>query len=216
MKTAELRHETTNGGLEGRFNLRMAECDHRVANSLNLTATLLRMQRERAGNEVVEAALLSAEARVISIAKFHAYLHRRGSDGRVNLANAFIEILPEMSAAIGVRCLLAVDATDTLKVSKRVARQVLIIVNELALNARKHAYQGRDGGCISVELGAEGAEGFRIAVADSGPGLPACFNAAKGGGLGLRIVSSLVEELGGTMRCRSDGGARFTISIPFD
>jgi len=72
-------------------------------------------------------------------------------------------------------------------VPKLVARQLVIIVNELALNARRHAYDGRDG-CISLELDHEG-ESLKITFADSGPGLPDGFDPATCDGLGLKIVT---------------------------
>lgn len=193
---------------------RLAESDHRISNSLTLTATLLRMQRERASDTAVRSAIRSAESRVLSIARFHAYLHQTGAQERVDLGDFFRETLPDIGDAIGLRCLLAVDPSTTLDVSERAARQLLLIVNELALNARKHAYDGREGGCISVELDGDGDGMLRITLADGGSGLPDGFDPANGSGLGLRIVEALVSELGGTLACRTDGGAQFTITVP--
>jgi two-component sensor histidine kinase len=198
----------------GPTGLRIAEGDHRVANSLSLTAALLRMQREQSADDAVRSAILTAEARVASIAKFHAYLHRHGSSERVDLTDLFREVLPEMGAAIGIRCLLAIKASVRLDVPGRVARQLVIIVNELALNALKHGYGGREGGCLSLELDLEGGMLLKLKVADGGTGLPDGFDAGNGGGLGLRIVSSLVRELGGSLSSYTDGGAHFTIAIP--
>ena len=219
MRTANIHShafEASRDGFCGRIDLRTAEVDHRVANSLSLAATMLRMQREQTSDCAVRTAILSAETRIVSIAKFHAYLHRCGSDERVNLADFFRELLPEIGAATGVRCLLAVNASRALDVSKRVARQLIIIVNELALNSRKHGYNGWEGGCISIELDFDGENRLKIRFADSGAGLPDDFDPENGSGLGLRIVSSLVCELGGSLASHTDGGAHFTIAIPVD
>jgi two-component sensor histidine kinase len=211
------RHGPTLELVHGGFSKpRIAEADHRVANSLNLVATMLRMQRERSTDRAVRSAILGAESRVVSIAKFHSYLHRRGSHARVDLADFFREILPEVGSAIGIQCLLAVNAPAALTVSERMARQLMIMVNELALNALKHGYDGREGGCISVELDIDDDRLITISFADSGNGLPYAFDPENTRGLGLRIVSALVHELGGTLACRSDGGAQFTITIPAD
>jgi two-component sensor histidine kinase len=59
------------------------EADHRVANSLGLVAALLSMQREGSADPTVREAILSGEARVASIARAHAYLHRRGARDRI-------------------------------------------------------------------------------------------------------------------------------------
>lgn len=195
---------------------KFAESHHRIANSLSLTAALLRMQRERSSDRAVQCAIRSAEARIASIAKFHSYLHQRDSKDRVNLADFFREALPDIGSAIGVHSLLAVNASVPLDVPERVARQLLIVVNELALNARKHGYDGREGGCISVELDLDGANLLKITLADSGGGLPDGFDPACSNGLGLRIVLALVNELGGSLTTRTKDGAHFTIEIPLD
>jgi len=214
--TAIVAHEANGVGICGRTDLKIAEADHRVANSLSLAATMLRMQRDQTSDTAVKLAILGAEARIANIAKFHAYLHECGSYERVDLVELFSKILPKIAETIGIRCLMGVDSSRKLDVSARVARQLLIIVNELALNAVKHGYNGREGGCISLELESDGRNGLKIRFADSGVGLPDDFDHEAGSGLGLRIVSSLVHELGGSLTSYSDGGAHFAIEIPVD
>lgn len=82
-----------------------------------------------------------------------------------------------------------------------------------------------EGGTIEVEAGVL-ASGITIVVRDSGCGIPADVVGAlfesqistkPGGGLGLHVVKSIVEQDGGSIQAanRPDGsGAEFTISIP--
>lgn len=82
-----------------------------------------------------------------------------------------------------------------------------------------------DGGSIEVD-GRRTGSAIRIAVRDSGCGIPAHVlehlfepgvSTSSSGGLGLHVVKSIVEQHGGTVRAgnRSDGpGAEFCISIP--
>lgn len=207
-------HETA--ATQQQLDPRLAEADHLVANSLNLAATMLPMQRERTDDCAVRNAILSAETRIVSIAKFHAYLHRREPQGRVALADFLRETLPEVGAALGLHSLLAVNVSVPLNVPERVARQLMIVLNELALNARKHGYGGQEGGCFSVELDADSDALLKISLRDSGNGLPDGFDPEKADGLGLKIVTALVHELGGSFSCHTDGGAHFTISIPLE
>lgn len=197
-------------------DLRIAETDHRVANSLSLTAAMLRMQRQQSDDATLKTALRCAESRVMSIAKFHTYLHRHNRDGRVDLANAFSEVVPALSSSIGVRCLLSICPAKNLDVSKGLAQKVMIIANELALNALKHGYGGREGGCISAELSRSNGNCLSLTVTDSGVGLPEEFCLETCKGLGVRIISSLVMELGGTISYRSEDGAQFTVTLPLD
>lgn len=194
--------------------LAAVESDHRVANSLALAATLLRMQRERSTDPAVRDAILSAEARVASIAKFHAYLHRHGARDRVDLAEYLRAILPEIGAGIGIDCVLIAKSCEPIEVAGRIASQLTIVINELALNALKHGFSGREGGRVSFELDKDSETRLRLKVADSGAGLPDGFDLETGGGLGLKIVSTTVGGLGGSIVAQTNSGARFTISIP--
>ena len=74
----------------------------------------------------------------------------------------------------------------------------------------------------------DGADLVQIAVADTGPGIPAhvlpqLFNSfvttkarGKGTGLGLRICRRIIVEMHGTIQAmnRPQGGARFEITLP--
>lgn len=189
------------------------ESDHRVANSLALTAALLRMQRERSDDDSVQCALRSAEARIASIANFHRHLHDHAGHERIDLGHYLCEILREVETGIGVRCILVFDPGTPMEVSARVARSLTLAVNEIALNALKHAYDSRPGGCMTIELDRDG-DGLRLNIRDGGPGLPDHFDPEKCDGLGMRILSSLVQEMGGTLACQSNIGAQFTICLP--
>lgn len=189
------------------------ESDHRVANSLALISAQLRLQREQSTDDAVQSALHSAEVRVSNAENFHKYLHSHAASDRINLNQYLCEIMPVLDAGIGVQCVLAFDPGLPIEVSASVARSLAIVVNELALNAHKYAYGGKPGGCVTIELGRDGC-GVKLEIADGGPGLPDQFSPESRNGLGMRIVSSLVREMEGSLTYYSDGGAHFTIRIP--
>jgi two-component system sensor histidine kinase BaeS len=98
-------------------------------------------------------------------------------------------------------------------------------LQNLAANALRHT---PDGGAIGLDA-APVADGVRVTVRDSGPGiaaehLPLIFDrfykvdearkASGGSGLGLSIVKAIVERHGGTITARNDGGAVFEIVLP--
>ncbi len=100
------------------------------------------------------------------------------------------------------------------------------VLQNLAANALRHT---PDGGEISMRASAV-ADGIRIVVRDTGPGIPpdhlplifdrfykadAARKAAGGGsGLGLSIVKAIVERHGGTISARNENGAVFEITLP--
>lgn len=208
-----LEKRATHHDISGEPGPGAVESDHRVANSLALTAALLRMELERTSDEAARSALLGAQGRISSIANFHKYLHSHGASDQVDLSRYLCDVLPEIDVGIGVRCMLALDPGASIEVSASVARSLTIIVNEFALNAYKHAYGGKAGGCVTIELGRDGDD-LRLKIADGGPGLPDQFDPDKRDGLGMKIISTLIQEMGGSLSHYSDGGAHFTIRIP--
>src|SRR5699024_12564978 len=86
------------------------------------------------------------------------------------------------------------------------ATSVGLILSELVQNAAEHGVP--NGGRIYVEAERTGHEAggeiLRVSVVDDGPGLPAGFRPSRAG-LGTRIVTSMVHDLGG--QGRWDDGA---------
>jgi signal transduction histidine kinase/DNA-binding response OmpR family regulator len=104
-------------------------------------------------------------------------------------------------------------------------------IERVVLNLLSNAFKFTpDGGRISLE--ADTGNGIRIAVSDSGPGVPKEFRSAiferfrqvdggvnrrkEGTGLGLYIVEQFVRMHGGEVHVESSesGGARFVLDIP--
>jgi two-component sensor histidine kinase len=86
-----------------------------------------------------------------------------------------------------------------------------LIVNELVTNAAKHGH----GSSIMVRF-QTAPHGYTITVADDGEGLPEDFDLGKTHGLGMRIVDSLVKEIGGGLRVDNGthgGGSKFTLTF---
>jgi two-component sensor histidine kinase len=84
------------------------------------------------------------------------------------------------------------------------------IVNELITNSTKYA-----NGNITVRIETTSPANYSLSVLDDGPGLPDGFNPAASKGLGMKIVLSLVKQIGGQLHISTGGygkGARFTIT----
>ena len=88
-----------------------------------------------------------------------------------------------------------------------------LTLNEILTNALKHAFPGEASGTLHVEFtpDPERNEG-KLVVRDSGPGM----GPPRMGGSGLRLISSLVDKLGGSIQ-RADnagGGTRYELRFP--
>ena len=75
-----------------------------------------------------------------------------------------------------------------------------------------YAYPPPDKGLILVRLVAE-VDGFRLSVADSGRGLPERAESPPGGGLGMKLVKSLVAQVNGELSMTGPPGSAFEIKV---
>jgi two-component sensor histidine kinase len=84
-------------------------------------------------------------------------------------------------------------------------------VTELVQNAIEHAFVGRASGSIAIELAHTNGEVI-VEVRDDGVGIRHAVT--ESGRLGLQIVRTLIEELGGHFAVISDGGTTASVHVP--
>ncbi|HEX2356684.1 MAG TPA: histidine kinase N-terminal domain-containing protein [Micromonosporaceae bacterium] len=192
------------------------EIHHRVKNNLQTVAALLRLQARRVEAPEARSALEESVRRVASIALVHETL-AMASDETVE----FDGIVDRVAAAA-----VEVAAPESTVVMRRegtfgvlpaeVATPLVMVLNELLLNAVEHGFAPGGGGEVVV-----GAHRFRrklhVTVADAGRGLPEGFDPTSSQRLGLQIVRTLATgELRGTiaLRNRAGGGTEAVLVVP--
>ncbi|MFC7331602.1 sensor histidine kinase [Rhodocista pekingensis] len=187
----------------------LREINHRVGNSLQMVASLVKLQ-SAAGDAVARAALRKAEGRILSVGEAHKHLHRTGAIETIDIADYLAALVANLREQIpdGAAC-LRLDAVSV-AVPVEQAVSLGLIVNELVTNAAEHAYAPGDAAVIEVVLRRE-AGGFRLIVRDHGRGLPDGAGNPSGGGLGMLLLYSLTGQLAGSLRFQS--GARGTTAI---
>lgn len=196
------------------------EAHHRVKNSLALAVSLLSVQSHKVTDEVAREQVLSAQHRVMAIARLHDRLHRSDDLEQVEIGLLLRELCSDLEAAVAIEagryCILTdVSAEVALPIDQ--ALPLAIIVSELVTNALRHARP--DGTPVEVVVGCHRTEtgGLRISVADDGAGLPPDFDPARDGGLGLTILVRLCEQLSARLEIpRTGRGAEFVLHFQAD
>ena len=171
------------------------EVNHRVANSLQLVSSLVHMQASALADSEAKSALQDTQARISAIMQVHRRLYTSDDVERVEmheyltgLVSELEHSLPELGAPRAIR----LDApTVVLATDKAVSLGV--IVAELVTNAYKYAYAPDQAGEIRVSLASEG-ERLRLIVEDDGSGFGG--GAAKGTGLGQKVIAAMAASLG--------------------
>ena len=169
------------------------EVNHRVANSLALVASLVRMQAAAVPEASAKSVLAETQARIAAIANLHRSLYTAEDVRTVDLAAYLTALVDELRQSIAANqtAVLAVAAANARTTTDR-AVAIGMIVTELITNAVKYAYPD-GGGEVRLRLERDPAGGLVLAVEDDGVGL--IGNEARVAGLGGKIVGAMARSL---------------------
>jgi two-component sensor histidine kinase len=187
------------------------ELQHRVANSLQIIASVLMQTARRVPSAETKGYLFDAHSRVMSVAALQRQL-AAASLGDVQLRPYFIELCASIAASMihdHAKLTLTVQADDG-SASPDHSVSLGLIVTELVINALKYGYPDGRTGVIVVEYRVQG-QGWTLSVADDGVGMPTGATPAVAG-LGTSIVRALATQLDAVVTV-SDACPGTTVSI---
>jgi two-component sensor histidine kinase len=192
----------------------LGEVDHRVKNSLQLVASLLRLQANAAEDAEVRRQLLEATSRIAAVARAHRRLYQSRRVQMLDLGAYFTDVCADLGEAVG-GCTIEVTAAEGIEIATDRAIPIALILTELITNAAKYAYPGETDGVIRARL-ARGDNGdILVSVSDDGVGLPAGFDVAVARSLGMRIVGAFAKQLGAELSVRARApGTEFALTVP--
>jgi two-component sensor histidine kinase len=172
----------------------LQELQHRVANSLQIIASVLMQSARKSASDDVRTHLYDAHSRVMSVAAVQSQL-AASRLGDVGLRAYFVELCESIGASmIRDHNQLSLEvSTDESVASADVSVSLGLIVTELVINALKHAFPGRRHGKIMVGYRSVGPA-WTLSVGDDGVGMPKDA-ASAAPGLGTSIVSALAQQL---------------------
>lgn len=187
------------------------ELQHRVANSLQIIASILLQSARKVQSDEARGHLTSAHDRVMSIAAVQKQLSVFEGE-KVALRT----YLSQLCESLGISMLADSDAfsiittVDDCYVEQDVSASLGLLVTELVINAIKHAFQEQFSGVIHVSYNADGSN-WTLCVSDNGVGLPVGEDAPKAG-LGTGIIEALAKNLMADVSV-SDGNPGTVITI---
>ncbi|MDI6029502.1 histidine kinase dimerization/phosphoacceptor domain -containing protein [Corticibacterium sp. UT-5YL-CI-8] len=190
----------------------MQEVQHRVANSLQIIASVLMQSARRVQSEEARGHLQNAHHRVMSIAAVQKQLST-SKGGNVELRTYFTQLCESLGASMIAdpdRLSIAVTVDDS-AVEADISISLGLIVTELVINALKHAFADQPTGKIMIDYCSTGSD-WTLSVTDNGTGMPTGDDAPKAG-LGTGIVEALARNLQGEIQLSdADPGTAVTIS----
>lgn len=212
----------------------LKEIHHRVKNNLQVISSLLRLQSGhlKQGTTNVESAIAAfqdSQHRVRAMALVHEKLYQSKDLAYTDFASYLRSLVQDLMRSYQDPG-MPVDIQLTLEsipLSLEIAIPCGLIINELVSNALKYAFkpgfQGidtlagrreRPHPCqIEIQFYRNGDGQFTLIVQDNGMGLPQEVDCDRASTLGLQLVSSLTQQIGGHLFYHRSPGTQFRITF---
>lgn len=193
----------------------LKEIHHRVKNNLAIISGLLELQIQNITNPSTIDVLRDSQNRILSMALVHQKLYQVETLNEIDLGVYVEELIISLRNTFKKEdnLTLSVKSEDVF-VEIEQAIPCSLIINEVIVNAIKHAFHADDTGTIEVVI-TQAANQIRISISDNGIGLPKDFNPEVTSSLGSTLIKILTQQLEGqfTYAKASPNGTIFTLTF---
>ncbi len=172
----------------------LQEVQHRVANSLQIIASILMQSARKVQSDESRGHLQDAHSRLMSIAAVQQHL-AASRLGEVEIRTYLVQLCKSLGASMifDTKVLSIEVIVDDSVTNADVSVSLGLVVTELVINSLKHAFPGHRAGKIVVQYKSEGRN-WTLSVSDNGVGMPTEPHSGKPG-LGTNIVEALAKRL---------------------
>jgi two-component sensor histidine kinase len=186
----------------------LKETNHRVKNNFQMIIGLLNLHANSPEINHKNFVQLSI-SRITAMSKVHEILHQQNV-GQVEVMPYLDEILKlNLDACFDKNYQLKLDVVPKdLTLNIHTILPLGLIVNELGINAIKHAFKDLNEGIIEIKL-EKIKDDYRLIFKDNGIGIP--MEAPDELSTGLKMINSLALQLKGVSDLVHQNGTRFTL-----
>jgi two-component sensor histidine kinase len=151
------------------------------------------------------------------MALIHGTLYRSDDIGRLNFENYIRQLVTYLHKVYSRNENIEKPRfkIDEIELDMDMSITCGLILNELATNAFKYAFNRSQKGVVEIQLQKKGKNHLELVVRDNGIGLPHTIDIDQSPSLGLKIVSMLAQDqLQGTIHIHRGNGTAFHIRFP--
>ena len=175
----------------------LAEMRHRVANSLQIIASILLLKARAVNSDETRHELHDAHSRVLSVAEVQKHLYPADGSEQIDikayLTKLSVGIAESMVGDQKINLKVVANDGSTLESSSAVS--VGLIVTELLINAIKYAFPVRKPDARVQITFEQRQDDWKLSITDNGVGLGKGVKPPGTGGLGTAIVAALIKQL---------------------
>lgn len=193
--------------------LLMKEIHHRTKNNLTIISSLLNLQSRHIHDKEARDVFKESQNRARSMALIHEKLYSSDDLRKIDfgeyIKSLTMELFSSYQTSSGIKLDMDINDVD-LDINTSVP--LALIVNEIVTNSLKYAFPGEKTGTISVNFYKK-ADKLQLIVADNGIGFPNNFDFKNTNSLGMQIVNSLTDQIGGKLTLERSEGTKFIIDF---
>jgi PAS domain S-box-containing protein len=192
----------------------LKEIHHRVKNNLMIISSLLNLQSRYIKDEESKNIFKESQNRAKSMALIHERLYQSTDLKRIDFGDYIRTLTDDLYHTY-------VLDSSIVKLNIQVEDLMLdidhsiplgLIVNELVSNSLEHAFPHGKSGEITIKFYSQGHK-YLLEVKDDGVGIPNDIDYKNTDSLGLRLVTSLTEQIEGEIEFNNEHGTLFKISF---
>jgi PAS domain S-box-containing protein len=194
----------------------LREVHHRVKNNMQVISSILNLQSSYVSDEYALALLKESQNRIKTMAYIHESLYQNKSFTSINfsdyvhtLVNNIVQSYSASSEKIELELKI-----EKISLSLDSSIPTGLIINELITNSIKHAFPGEKQGKITFTLRCENNFVF-LELKDNGVGFASGVDFENSHSLGLQLVNTLIEQIGGKLKFKSLKGIGTEVLITF-
>lgn len=196
----------------------LREIYHRVKNNLQVVSSLINLQSLQVTDKAAQEVFKQMRTRVNIMALVHEKLYRSTNLAKIDFSEYLTSLTHELFRAY-------LDYTQEVQLTLKVEPIWLgldtaipcgLILHELIANSLKHAFPaGRTvpAPALTVSLQIAGRDHYNLTVRDNGVGFTTDMDWRNAGSLGLQLITSLTEQIGGTVEIENNHGTAVTINF---
>lgn len=194
----------------------LKEIHHRVKNNMQVIISLLNLQATNIGDSRMLELYRESQNRIKSMALIHEKLYQSKDLAHIDFPD-YIGSLSDYLAQTYLTSSCAVEIStkaQRIQIEYDIVITLGLIVNELVSNSLKHAFTNNDYGRIEISLKKTTENKLLLCVSDDGKGFPGQLDFRNSKSLGLQLVCSLTEQIGGEISMSNKIGTKFCILFP--
>lgn len=191
----------------------LAELHHRVKNNLAAISGIMQLEMLETEDAKIEKSLSNTFLRIQTMAEVHEVMYQKENLAYVDFHRVVETIAENIRTTYGNSDNIALNIeVDKIDLNVNQAIPCGLIINELLINAWKHAYPNKQEGLINLEM-RENDSTIVLQIADGGKGLPKGVGPNEGGTLGFTLVKNFCSQLYADLNINQQKGTEYIIQF---